>query len=100
MLLHFHSVFMLANTPGKMSLTNAAAFSLLVNLAPGSANTTSVLAFHDVMPFIDAVTTLLLLPALCLLPFWCGGLCAAHGIGAKLAILASKNYRVRPLEAP
>ena len=30
--------------------------------------------------FIDAVTALLHLLALCLLPFWCGGLCAAHGI--------------------
>ena len=30
--------------------------------------------------FINAVATLLYLPALFLLPFWCGGLCAAHGI--------------------
>ena len=30
--------------------------------------------------FIDAVTTLLHLLALFLLPFWCGGLCTAHGI--------------------
>ena len=30
--------------------------------------------------FIDAATALLHLLALCLLPFWCGGLCAAHGI--------------------
>ena len=30
--------------------------------------------------FIAAVPTLLQLPALCLLPFWCGSLCAAHGI--------------------
>ena len=36
------------------------------------------LAFHSEMLVIAAVATLLLLPALCLLPFWCGGLCAAH----------------------
>ena len=30
--------------------------------------------------FIDAAPALLHLLALCLLPFWCGGLCAAHGI--------------------
>ena len=33
------------------------------------------LAFHNVMLFMNAVATLLQLPALCLLPFWCGGLC-------------------------
>ena len=30
--------------------------------------------------FNSAVSTLLHFPALCLLPFWCGGLCAALGI--------------------
>ena len=30
--------------------------------------------------FLGAVATLLHLPSLFLLPFWCGGLCAAHGI--------------------
>ena len=35
-------------------------------------------SLHDV--FIAAVTALLHLLAFCLLPFWCGGLCAAHGI--------------------
>ena len=34
--------------------------------------------------FNNAVTTLLLFPALFLLPFWCGGLCSAHGITKKL----------------
>ena len=37
------------------------------------------LAFHNIMLFMNAVTTFLHLPALCF-PFWCGGLCAAHGI--------------------
>ena len=36
-------------------------------------------SLHNV--FIDAVTALLHLLALCFLPIWCGGLCAAHGIG-------------------
>ena len=36
------------------------------------------LAFHNIMLFMNAVTTLLHLPALCFLPFRCGGLCAAH----------------------
>ena len=35
-------------------------------------------SLHNV--FMDAVTTLLHLLALFLLPFWCGGLCTAHGI--------------------
>ena len=38
------------------------------------------LAFHNIMLFMNAVTTLLHLPALCFFPFRCGGLCAAHGI--------------------
>ena len=33
-------------------------------------------SLHNV--FIDAVTALLHLLALCFLPIWCGGLCAAH----------------------
>ena len=35
------------------------------------------------MLFFSAVTALLHLPSLFLLPFWCGGLCAAHGIPSK-----------------
>ena len=38
------------------------------------------LAFHYIMLFMTAVTTLLHLPALCFFPLRRGGLCAAHGI--------------------
>ena len=55
------------------------------------------LAFHNIMLFMNAVTTFLHLPALCF-PFWCGGLCAAHGIRVIFAFdscAATNGTRVR-----
>ena len=42
--------------------------------------------------FINAVATLLFLPAFVILPFWCGGLCAAHGIHPKTTSQKTCNF--------
>ena len=51
------------------------------------------LSFHNILLFMDAVTTFLHLAALCFLHFRCGGLCAAHGIHVRMTCHPGKGER-------